>query len=97
MLLLFRGILILLAGCIAFCAKQDAKQVLAGGHRLSDERFWVPHPFGFAYKGAGFDFLFLTSNLQSLTSSIEACRVTLLQHRLAGEATIAARVASRSE
>ncbi len=34
MLLLFPGILILLAGCIAFCAKQDAKQVLAGGPQI---------------------------------------------------------------
>lgn len=31
MLLLFPGMLILLAGCIAFCAKQDAKQVLLAG------------------------------------------------------------------
>jgi hypothetical protein len=31
MLLLFPGMLILLAGCIAFCAKQDAKQVLLVG------------------------------------------------------------------
>jgi hypothetical protein len=31
MLLLFPGLLILLAGCIVFCAKQDAKQVLLVG------------------------------------------------------------------
>jgi hypothetical protein len=31
MLLLFPGMLILLAGCIAFCAKQDANQVLLVG------------------------------------------------------------------
>jgi hypothetical protein len=31
LLLLFSGILILFAGCIAFCAKQDAKQVLLAG------------------------------------------------------------------
>jgi hypothetical protein len=31
MLLLFPGMLILLAGCIAFCAKQDARQVLLVG------------------------------------------------------------------